>query len=157
MSAGSIVAAGVGILLLVITAYVLIGVTLTTTEVMVEAQSNLVAQQEARMRTAIAIQNTTMNNQTLYVGVENTGNEPIVDIRSIDVYLHDEAAPVYIPFGTGPYHWSKLTIEPDTVHPGQWDPGETLNLTVTLEGGANPTWVQVVTPNGVSASAYIGD
>jgi len=156
MSAGSIVAAGVGILLLVITAYVLIGVTLTTTEVMVEAQSNLVAHQEARMRTAIAIQNTTLNNLTLDVGVENTGNEPIVDIGSIDVYLHDETGPVYIPFGTGPYQWSKLTIDPDTVHPGQWDPGETLTLTVTLDEGAAPLWVQVVTPNGVSASAYIG-
>lgn len=156
MSAGPIVASGVGILLLVVTAYVLIGGTLTTTEVLVEAQSSLAAQQEARMRTAIAIQETALNNQTLYVELENTGSEPIVDISSIDVYLHyEETGPVYIPFSTGPSHWSKGTIEPDGVHPGQWDAGETLTLSVTFEEDATPICVQVVTPNGVSASAYI--
>lgn len=156
MSAGPIVASGVGILLLVVTAYVLIGGTLTTTEVLVEAQSSLAAQQEARMRTAIAIQETTLNNQNLSVEVDNTGSEPVVDISSIDVYLHyEETGPVYIPFGTGPSHWSKVTIEPDGVHPGQWDPDETLTLIVTFEEGATPICVQVVTPNGVSASAYI--
>jgi len=156
MSAGPIVASGVGILLLVVTAYVLIGGTLTTTEVLVEAQSSLAAQQEARMRTAIAIQKTTLNNQSLSVEVDNTGSEPIVDISSIDVYLHyEETGPVYIPFSTGPSHWSKGTIEPDGVHPGQWDAGETLTLSVTFEEDATPICVQVVTPNGVSASAYI--
>ncbi|HRD25126.1 MAG TPA: flagellar protein FlaF [Methanoculleus sp.] len=156
MSAGPIVASGVGILLLVVTAYVLIGGTLTTTEVLVEAQSSLAAQQEARMRTAIAIQETALNNQTLYVELENTGSEPIVDISSIDVYLHyEETGPVYIPPGAGPSHWSRVTIEPDGVHPGQWDAGEILTLSVTFEEDATPICVQVVTPNGVSASTYI--
>lgn len=41
MSAGPLVASGIGILLLVVTAYVLVGGTLATTEVMVEAQGNL--------------------------------------------------------------------------------------------------------------------
>ena len=65
MSAGPLVASGIGILLLVVTAYVLVGGTLATTEVMVEAQSNLAMYQEARMRTAIEIQNTTLSDQTL--------------------------------------------------------------------------------------------
>lgn len=154
MSAGSLVASGVGILLLVVTAYILIGGALTTTEVMVEAQSNLAAYQETRMRTAIAIQNTTLDGSTLYVRVTNTGSEPVVDLASIDVYLQNEGAPVYIPHGTDPYHWSTVKIDPDGIHPGQLDPGETLNLSIGFEG-ANPTWVQVVTPNGVSGSAYI--
>jgi len=34
-------------------------------------------------------------------------------------------------------------------------PGETLTLRITHEKDAQPTWVQVVTPNGVSSSAYI--
>jgi len=74
MSAGPLVASGIGILLLVVTAYVLVGGTLATTEVMVEAQSNLAMYQEARMRTAIEIQNTTIvDNETLSVEVKNTG------------------------------------------------------------------------------------
>jgi len=46
-----------------------------------------------------------------------------------------------------------VSITPDEVHPGELDPGETLNLSVTYD--IIPTWVQVVTPNGVSGSAYI--
>jgi len=156
MSAGPLVASGVGILLLVVTAYVLIGGTLTTTEVMVEAQSNLVAYQEARMRTSIAIQETVIDNQTLYVKVKNTGSESIVDFPSIDVYLQVEGEPVYVPYGTDLNHWSKVSIEPDGVHPGQIDPGETLTISITYAVGVTPpTWVQVVTPNGVTGSAYI--
>lgn len=155
MSAGPLVASGIGIFLLVVTAYILIGGTLTTTEVMVEAQSNLAAYQETRMRTAIAIQNTTLDGPTLYVDVKNTGNEPVVNITSIDVYLQNEGEPVYIPYGTDAYHWTKVDITPDAIHPGQLDPDETLNLSVTCTEGDNLTWVQVVTPNGVSSSAYI--
>ncbi len=157
MSAGPLIASGVGILLLVATAYVLIGGTLATTEVMVEAQGNLAASQEVRMRTAIAIQNTNLHGQTLYVEVKNTGSEPVVDTTAIDVYLLSGGEPVYIPHGndTETYRWSKKYIDPDGVHPGQLDPGETLNLSVTCTEGAAPTWVQIVTPNGVSSSAYI--
>ncbi|MCK8517517.1 flagellar protein FlaF [Methanoculleus sp. 7T] len=152
MSAGPLVASAVGILILVVTAYVLVGGTLATTEVVVEAQSNLAMNQEARMRTAIEIQNTTIvDNRTLSVEVKNTGSEPIVDIPLIDVYLHIEDAPVYVPYGTG---WSKENITPDDIHPGEFDPGETLTLSITHEKDANPAWVQVVTPNGVSCSAY---
>ncbi|WP_286681256.1 flagellar protein FlaF [Methanoculleus sp. DTU007] len=156
MSAGPLVASATGIALLVVTAYVLIGGTLTTTEVMVEAQSNLVAYQEARMRTAIEIQETVIDNQTLYVKVKNTGSESIVDFPSIDVYLQVEGEPVYVPYGTDLNHWSKVSIEPDGVHPGQIDPGETLTISITYAVGVTPpTWVQVVTPNGVTGSAYI--
>ncbi|BBL67899.1 flagellar protein FlaF [Methanoculleus chikugoensis] len=155
MSAGPLVASGVGILLLVVTAYVLIGGTLTTTEVMVEAQSNLAAHQEVRMRTAIAIQNTTLDGTTLDVEVKNTGSEPVIEIASIDVYLQIEGEPIYIPHGTDTYHWNKVNITPDGIHPEELDPGETLILSVTCTENATPTWVQVVTPNGVSSSAYI--
>lgn len=156
MSAGPLVASGVGILLLVVTAYVLIGGTLSTTEVMAEAQSNLVAYQEARMRTAIEIQETVIDNQTLYVKVKNTGSESIVDFPSIDVYLQVDGELVYVPYGTDLNHWSKVSIEPDGVHPGQIDPGETLTISITYAVGVTPpTWVQVVTPNGVTGSAYI--
>jgi hypothetical protein len=149
MSAGPLIASGIGILLLVTVAYILIGGTLVTTEVMVEAQSNLATYQEARMRTAIAVQNTSIADSTLFVEVENTGSEPVVGVPSIDVYLQSEGVPVYVPFG----NWSKVSITPDEVHPGELDPGETLNLSVTYD--IIPTWVQVVTPNGVSGSAYI--
>ena len=150
MSAGPLVASGIGIFLLVVTAYILIGGTLATTEVMVEAQSNLATYQETRMRTAIAVQNTTIDGRTLYVEVKNTGSEPVVDIQSIDIYLCIENIPAYIPYGD----WTPVNIAPDGIHPGELDPGETLNLSIRFEG-PDPTWVQIVTPNGVSSSAYL--
>jgi flagellar protein FlaF len=150
MSAGPLIATGIGVLLLVATAYILIGGALATTEVMVEAQSNLAVNQEVRMRTAIAIQNTTIGDGTLYVEVANTGSEPIVEIPSMDVYLYAGGTPAYIPFGD----WKKESIIPDDVHPGELDPGETLNLSVDF-GDDRPGYVQVVTGNGVSSSAYV--
>jgi len=154
MSAGPLVASGIGILLLVTTAYVLVGGTLATTEVMVEAQNNLAIHQETRMRTAIEIQTTTINGQTLYVEVKNTGSEPIFDIPSIDVYLQSGGVPVYTPYENGTTHWKRGSITPDEIHPGGLDPHETLTLAIVC-GDASPTWVQIVTPNGVSSSAYL--
>lgn len=155
MSAGPLVASGIGIFLLVVTAYILIGGTLTTTEVMVEAQNNLAAYQETRMRTAIMIQSTTLNNAALQIEVKNTGSEPIVDIPSIDVYILSNGLPDYVPYNTDGLHWISAGIDPDEIHPGTLDPGETLTLTVTFSEGDRPVWVQVVTPNGVSSSAYV--
>ena len=148
MSAGPLVATGIGVLLLVATAYILVGGTLATTEVMVEAQSSLIAHQETRMRTAITIQNTTIEGSLLYVEVENTGSEPIVEIAAMDVYLYTDGTPAYAG------NWSRVRITPDDVHPWELDPGETLNLSVEFEGDL-PRYVQVVTGNGVSSSAYI--
>lgn len=155
MSAGPLIATGIGFLLLIVTAYVLIGGTLATTEVMVEAQSNLATHQEARMRTAITIQITTIVDQSLYVEVKNTGSEPIVDIPAIDVYIGIDNIPVYVPYGSGdPNYWWNGDIDPDHIHPGELDPDETLPLFVRFEG-SDPTWVQIVTPNGVTGSAYV--
>ena len=155
MSAGPLIASGIGIFLLVVTAYILIGGTLTTTEVMVEAQSNLAAYQETRMRTAIMIQNTTLTSSALHVEVRNTGSEQVVDIPSIDVYILSNGLPNYVPYNTDGLHWTSAGINPDEIHPGTLDPGETLNLTVIFGEGDPPAWVQVVTPNGVSSSVYV--
>ena len=95
MSVGPLIASGIGVILLVATAYVLVGGTLATTEVMVEAQNSLVVQQEIRMRTAITIQDATIEGQTLYVDLKNTGSEPIVDVAAIDVYIYRDGTPHY--------------------------------------------------------------
>jgi len=148
MSAGPLIASGIGVILLVATAYVLVGGTLATTEVMVEAQNSLVVQQEIRMRTAITIQDAAIEGQTLYVDLKNTGSEPIVDVAAIDVYIYRDGTPHY----TG--DWTVVDILPDDIHPGMLDPGETLFLAVRFEG-SSPGYVQVVTGNGVSSSAYV--
>ncbi|NLM29555.1 MAG: flagellar protein FlaF [Methanomicrobiales archaeon] len=156
MSAGPLVASGIGILLLIVTAYVLIGGTLSTTEVMVEAQTNLARYQEVRMRTAIEIQGAEITENILHIQVKNTGSESIVDIALIDVYIDTGDDPVYVPCGTeGSLYWWNAGIDPDAIHPGALDPGETLTIGIAHNLDTDPLWVQVVTPNGVTSSAYI--
>ncbi|MDN7023382.1 flagellar protein FlaF [Methanoculleus sp. FWC-SCC1] len=153
MSVGSLVASGIGILMLIITAYILVGGTLGTAELVVMAQGDLAVQQEIRMRTNIDISATSLDEvgKALYVEVANSGNEPIVNFEHMDVYLVTTGSPVYCSYGTD---WSVVGISPDSIHPGQLDPGEVLNLSVTYAADA-PTWVQVTTGNGVYDSAYI--
>jgi flagellar protein FlaF len=156
MSAGPLIATGIGVILLVITAYILVGGTLGTTEVVVQAQSDLAIQQETRLRTGIEIRQTLLDSDagTLYVEVKNTGSEPVVDFTHVDVYLINSSEPAFIPYGTGPNTWSMVTINPDTVHPSQLDADEVLNLSVQYVGDP-PVWVQVTTGNGVFDSAYL--
>ncbi|RXE55288.1 flagellar protein FlaF [Methanoculleus taiwanensis] len=153
MSVGSLVASGIGILLLVITAYILVGGTLGTAELVVMAQGDLAIQQEMRMRTNIDVAATSLDaaGKVLYVEVENSGNEPIVSFAHMDVYLVTSGSPIYNPYGT---NWTVVAISPDQIHPNQLDPGEVLNLSVPYSGD-DPTWVQVTTGNGVYDSAYI--
>lgn len=159
MGAAPLVASGIGIALLIVTAYVLIGGTLATTEVMVEAQTNLAAYQEARMRTAIEIQNAAIvGNETLSVEVKNIGGESITDIPLMDIYINSGSLPRYVPYGQGDgTYWNSTEIAPDDIHPGQLDPGETLYIEIISDGRIESTWIQVVTPNGVRSSTYIGE
>ncbi|HZD43738.1 MAG TPA: hypothetical protein VE134_06725, partial [Methanomicrobiales archaeon] len=65
-----------------------------------------------------------------------------------------EGEPLFYPYGSGPGTWQILTIIPDSIHPGQFDPGETMNISVVFTG-SDPLWVQASTSSGVSDSAYI--
>ncbi|MDD3111880.1 MAG: hypothetical protein PHU26_06265 [Methanofollis liminatans] len=159
MSAGSLIASAVAIIMIVVAAYAVIGGTLVTAEVVADAQSDQVRQQEARLHTAIAIVGHTLDAgaSTLYLDVENTGSETILAFDEMAVFtLTGGSAPVYHAYedGGGSGTWSWLSIEPDTVHPHALDPGEVMNLSVRYDGTA-PEWAQVTTPNGVYDSAYL--
>jgi hypothetical protein len=105
--------------------------------------------------TSIRITGTSWN-ETLSVTLSNTGQERISDYEFIDVYLQNgDLAPEFYWYNpSGGRGWQKINIVPDTVYPGAWDPGEELHMIVTADNGPY-SWVQVTTPNGVSASAYL--
>lgn len=108
------------------------------------------------MRTAIEIQGAEITENILHIQVKNTGSESIVDIALIDVYIDTGDDPVYVPCGTeGSLYWWNAGIDPDAIHPGALDPGETLTIGIAHNLDTDPLWVQVVTPNGVTSSAYI--
>lgn len=156
MGTASLVATAIGVLLLVITAYVLAGGTITVAEVVATAQRDSVSQHEVRMRTAIEIQSVNLdtNSSTLVVSVKNTGNERLDDFNHTDIFLLINGVPEHCTYHSGAYPWTILSITPDAIHPGQLDPGEVMNISVSY-GVSPPTWVQVTTSSGVSDSQYV--
>jgi flagellar protein FlaF len=157
MGLGSLIASAVAIILLVITAYVIIGGTIATAEVVALAQDEQAHTLQKTMRTSIEIGDVTVNANAsvIYVDVYNAGSEIIADFDNMDVFVVYDAEPQYIPSGTGPGTWVAGAITPDAVHPGQLDPEETVNITVTYTGGDPPAWIQVTTGNGVCDSTYV--
>ena len=157
MAVGEIIGAAIGVMLLVIVAYLLVGSVITTAEVVTNAQKDLTLQNEVRMRTSIMVNTseTSISGQGLNFSVKNTGNEMISDFNHMDIYTWDGSATEYqrhtysTTCGTD-NTWCKSTIVPDTIHPNQLDPGEKMWVWATFTG-ADPTWFQVTTSNGVNA------
>lgn len=157
MASASLIATAFALIMLIITAYFLVGVVLTTAQIVSIAQTDQINQQEERVRTAIEINNSSVApGSIVYAELENTGSVVISEIKYMDVYTINGTSnpPVYYSQGTGTGTWSRVSIEPDIINPGQWDPKEVINISISYPGDA-PIWVQVTTPNGISDSAYI--
>lgn len=156
MGTASLVATAIGILLLIVTAYVLAGGTLSVADAVASAERDAAAQHELRMRTSFQILSAHLstNVSTLEIDLENTGSEPIGDFEHTDVYLLQDGTPVHYAYGSGTGSWSVVSIQPDEIHPGYLDPGETMTAVISY-GGSPPTWFQVTTSSGVSDSDYV--
>jgi len=158
MAAAEIIGAAIGVLLLMVVAYVVVGATLTAAETVSTAQKDLTLQNEARLRTSISINRSEISNTTsaLDFSVTNNGNEIISDFEHTDIYTWDGNNQGYQNYTYDKYqtgtsgNWSVKSIENDLIHPNQLDPGEKMWITVNYIG-ARPTWFQVTTSNGVYA------
>ncbi len=161
MAAASLVATAIGIVLLIVTAYVLVGGTLTATETLMNAQSAMTDARTKMIGTSITITGWNGTVNPLLLDVENTGSESVPDFEFMDVFLLHDGVPVRYPYsrsgGTGT--WNRVPgsgISPDLIHPGQWDPKETLHIQVFYEAGTPvPLWAEVVTGNGATDSTYL--
>ena len=158
MAAASLVATAIGIVLLIVTAYVLVGGTLTATETLMNAQSEMTDTRTRMLGTSVTITGWNGTVNPLLLDVENTGSEAIMDLEFMDVFLLHDATPIRYPYSesglTG--SWSSVSISPDLIHPGQWDPNETLHIQVQYEAGSPvPVWAEVVTGNGAVDSTYL--
>ena len=145
MAFASIIASAIGILLLIITAYVLVGGVLTTTQIAMNAQSDMTAIHMQMLGTAITIYSAE-NSTPIVIQMRNTGSE-LIDLSSINVFVKaPNSVPVLIPRDSYDVnHWS---VYPDTK--AQWRPTEIMNMTVTYDV-TPPVIFQITTGNGVSA------
>ena len=147
-----------GIMLLIIVAYILVGATLSTAEIVITAQKDQTLLSEARLRTDLALNKSeiSISGNGLNFSVTNTGNEVIADFNHIDVYTFDNGITEYehYTYDKDTTHaagtWALLSIENDYIHPNQIDPGEKAWI-MAVFSGSNPVWVQVSTHNGVTA------
>jgi len=164
MAVAEIIGAAVGVLLLIIVAYVVVGGTLTAAETVSNAQKDLTLQQEARLQTSIEITDKDKNGPVINISITNSGTEAIRDFTHMVIFTYTDGD------ATGYRHltyengcgiegtWcipGDLGIVPDTIHPGVLDPGEKMWIMAISPAGTAPDWCQVTTGNGVYASAYL--
>jgi flagellar protein FlaF len=160
MAVAEIIGAAIGIVLLVIVAYVIVGGTLSAGETIANAQKDLSQLTEARMRTSISLNKseTRLAGQGLNFSVTNTGNEIIGDFAHMDVLIRtgtESGGYQYLTYNGNTCGIEKTwciygDIVPDTIHPRQLDPGEKMWIWATFTGGS-PVWFQVTTGNGINA------
>jgi len=162
MAAAEIIGAAVGVMLLVIVAYVVVGSTLYAAETVTTAQKDLTVQQEARMRTAFDITdafNNTASSYIIHANMSNTGNEIIGDFKHMDVIVYDQLDKnyqicTYDAVDVSPGHWHFIPPSGEFIHPNELDPGESYQIEIFSDGDA-PKWFQMTTANGVYASAFL--
>lgn len=172
MAVAEIIGSAVGVLLLVIVAYLLVGGTLSTAETVVAAQKDITLLQEARLGTKIEISEISTNvDGLLNFSISNTGTTSITDLEHMDIMLYDSTVGYtnykYVKnFAVPPesldpnllqeYRWTDVTYINDNIHSRQLDPGTTMTVEVKLPANAErPTNLQVITSNGISATSII--
>jgi flagellar protein FlaF len=163
MAVAEIIGASVGVLLLVIVAYLLVGNVLSTSEIVANAQKDLTIQDEARLMTAISISDINIDpSGGINFTVSNNGTESLYNFNHMDVYTYSNSNTGFQYYRydrynlRNPGNWSITTLPNDMltndiVHPNELDPGTSMIVLITP--ASTPTWVEFCTDNGVYASA----
>lgn len=156
MAVAEIIGAAIGVLLLVVVAYLLVGGTLTAAETVMTAQKDMTLLNEARLKTSIAVTDIQpVSGNSLNLSISNTGEETISDLSHMDVFSFDSTNG-YIHYSYSSDSgivdtWQILRFENDHIHAKELDPGVKMWIQVNLPAGVSPSSVQITTNNGVSA------
>jgi archaeal flagellar protein FlaF len=165
MAVAEIIGAAIGVLLLVVVAYLLVGGTLSAAETVMSAQNDVTLLHENRIGTQISLSGvSTPGGGVMNMSVSNNGSVGISDLPHMDVFSYDatngyvhytyvpNSLPALDPNTLDPQTWTTTWYLHDNIHARQLDPGVTMRIEMKLpDGGPAPTFVQVTTGNGVSA------
>jgi len=171
MAGAIIIACGIGILLLVLVGYVLVGSILASGDSIASAQKDMVMKNEERLNTDIQFRDAYFQSLSsyyvLHAHVKNTGNQIIGKFNFTEVYVNiSGGAPVRYRFDPTAYAcgdalgcgdttlgtWNYGEIENDNIHPNMLDPGETLSIRIgRFTSSQSPCTVKFTTENGISA------
>ena len=174
MAGADVIGTAICIALLVIVAYVVAGSILTTTGQVLNTQSDMNRQIDARLNTGIQIPDDPTPSFFPFEGgyyihfhVKNTGLEIIRNFTFMDVFLAESNnAPKLYKFNANSVDsvggrcgdaiqktWNYYEILPDdNMNPGMLDPGEEMEIDICKFGTVPPRFmVGAITPNGVPA------
>ena len=156
MAVAEIIGAAIGVLLLVVVAYLLVGGTLTAAETVMNAQKDMTLLNEARLKTSIEVNDIEqVSNTSLNFSISNNGDETITDLPHMDVFSFDNTnGYVHYTYSSGSGitdTWQIIRFENDHIHAKELDPGVKMWIQVNFPSGVTPRIIQVTTNNGVSA------
>jgi flagellar protein FlaF len=160
MAAAGIIGTAVGLILLIVVAYVVVGATLTAAETMANAQKDVTLQNQMRIGTAFTISDQIHNSSIIYVNVTNTGTEIIRDFNHMDILVYDGLSKDYqiciynTTISGTQCTWEISEHYQDYIHPTELDPGEKFQFRINTQG-TSPEWFQITSGNGVYASAFV--
>jgi len=161
MAAAGIIGTAVGVILLIVVAYVVVGATLTAAETVTNAQKDVTLQNQMRIGTAFTISDEIHNSSVIYSNVTNTGTEIIRDFKHMDILVYDKTVSndyqicIYNTTESGTQcTWDISNHYQDFIHPSELDPGEKYRVRVNTQG-SSPEWFQITAGNGVYASAFV--
>jgi flagellar protein FlaF len=160
MAVAGIIAAAVGVMLLIVVGYVVVSATITTAETVTSAQKDVTLQNEMRLGTAFTITDPQNSSSIITSNISNTGTEIISDFRHMDVIVYDSGTNDYhvctydASAGGNPGTWDITNHYQDFIHPSELDPGEKYQIRVATRG-SSPYWFQITSDKGVYASAYV--
>lgn len=159
MAFGGIITSAIGILLLIITAYVLVSGALTTTQIAMNAQSDMTAGYTQMLGTSFNITSASVGNSTsgfhdiIQINLKNTGNE-IIDLNHLDIFVNEKIGDIpikYIRVSGFPDNEQTWSVDPDpSAKKIQWQPTEELTIHAKYIKNTYPIIVQLTTGNGVS-------
>lgn len=174
MGFGTIFTTIVFVVIIGITSYMFITGTMFSMDTLSNSLKKMNEIDNAMLKTGIEIVNVSATNKSelseINVSIDNTGTTKILnsDFKHIDVFIHYNAAGAgnitkWIQYnGTEcgalqNNEWTVRDISPDLANPRIFDPDEEMEICIQVypaieENSTN--WVNVVTPNGVSASRY---
>jgi archaeal flagellar protein FlaF len=165
VAVAEIIGAAIGVLLLVIVAYLLVGGTLTAAETVMTAQKDMTLLNEARLKTSINVTDTPkVVGNVMTFSIQNNGEEAVSDLPHMDVFSFDPAnGYVFYPYNANGVTstWEHVRFENDVIHAKELDPGVTMVVQVTLPdsvahiANVTPIQVQITTNNGVSAYSAV--
>jgi len=164
MAVADLIGAAVGVILLVMVAYLLVGSVLSTSQIVTNAQKSATLLEEQQLKTNLAIEEPAITGDSQYSTIDincsilNTGTIVISDFTHMDVIVYDNSTNQFqlYPYSSSgsPDTWTITNRGSNTIHSLSLDPGAQYQILVRTSG-SSPSWFQVTTGNGVYASASL--